>query len=42
VVGGPVQEMFGTWGDMVMALAVVGLSLGLVRFLYQRKLFLRL
>jgi len=42
VVGGPVKDAFGAWGDMVMALAVVALSLGLVRFLYQRKIFLRL
>jgi predicted acyltransferase len=42
VVGGPVKQAFGAWGDMVMALAVVALSLGLVRFLYQRKIFLRL
>ena len=42
VVGGPVQEAFGVWGDMLMAVAVVGLSLALVRFLYQRKIFLRL
>src|SRR6185369_13126697 len=42
VAGGPVKDAFGAWGDMVMALAVVALSLGLVRFLYQRKIFLRL
>ncbi|HLH56594.1 MAG TPA: DUF5009 domain-containing protein [Verrucomicrobiae bacterium] len=42
VVGGPVQQSFGAWGNMLMAIAVVALSLGLVRFLYQRKIFLRL
>ena len=42
VVGGPVQAAFGPWGDMVMALAVVAMSFGLVRFLYNRKIFLRL
>jgi predicted acyltransferase len=42
VVGGPVRAAFGTWGDMVMAVAVVALSFGLVRFLYNRKIFLRL
>jgi predicted acyltransferase len=42
VVGGPVSAAFGAWGDMVIALATVGLSLALVRFLYERKLFLRL
>ena len=42
VVGGPVQTALGAWGDMAIALVTVGLSLALVRFLYQRKLFLRL
>jgi predicted acyltransferase len=42
VVGGPVRGAFGQWGDMVTAIGIVGLSFGLVRFLYQRKLFLRL
>jgi len=42
IVGGPVHDSFGNWGDMLMAVTVVGLSFGLVRFLYQRKIFLRL
>jgi predicted acyltransferase len=42
VVGGPVRAAFGAWGDMVMAIAVVAMSLALVRFLYVRKIFLRL
>jgi predicted acyltransferase len=42
VVGGPVTAAFGPWGHMLMAIVVVALSFGLVRFLYQRKLFLRL
>jgi predicted acyltransferase len=42
VVGGPVHTAFGPWGDMVMAVAVVAMSLGLTRFLYNRKIFLRL
>jgi predicted acyltransferase len=42
VVGGPVKAAFGAWGDMLMAMMVVALSLGLARFLYQRKIFLRL
>jgi predicted acyltransferase len=42
VVGGPVHNAFGAWGDLVMAAAVVAMSLALVRFLYQRKIFLRL
>lgn len=42
VVGGPVQGAFGIWSDMVMAIAVAIMSLGLARFLYQKKIFLRL
>ncbi len=42
VVGGPVRGAFGDWSDMVMAVAVVAMSFGLVRFLYNRKIFLRL
>jgi predicted acyltransferase len=42
IVGGPVKEALGAWGEMGMAVVVVALSLGLVRFLYQRKIFLRL
>jgi predicted acyltransferase len=42
VVGGPVYQALGAWGDMVMAVVVAGMSLGLVRFLYNRKIFLRL
>lgn len=42
VIGGPVRGSFGVWSDMLMAVAMVAMSLGLVRFLYQRKIFLRL
>jgi predicted acyltransferase len=42
VAGGPVKAAFGAWGDLLLALVVVGFSLALVRFLYQRKIFLRL
>ena len=42
VVGGPVARAFGDWGPMVLALAVVALMLLFVRFLYERKIFLRL
>lgn len=42
VVGGPVQQALGSWGDLVMALVVVAMTFTLVRFLYQRKIFLRL
>jgi predicted acyltransferase len=41
VVGGPVQEFLGPWGAMAQAVVVVGMVLALVRFLYQRKIFLR-
>lgn len=42
VVGGPVQQWLGPWGDLANAVVVVGLMLLLVRFLYNRKIFLRL
>ena len=41
VVGGPVQTALAPWGQLLLSLAVVGMSLALVRFLYQRKIFLR-
>jgi predicted acyltransferase len=42
VAGGPVRKSLGNWGDMCIAIVTVGLSLALVRFLYRRKIFLRL
>ena len=42
VAGGPVRQALGSWGDMGMAIATVALSLALVRFLYNRKVFVRL
>ena len=42
VAGGPVHQALGGWGDLVMALVVVAMTFTLVRFLYQRKIFLRL
>lgn len=42
VVGGPVEQALGRWGDMGMAVAVVAMTLLFVRFLYNRKIFLRL
>lgn len=42
IAGGPVHQALGTWGDMAMALVVVAMTFALVRFLYQRKIFLRL
>jgi len=41
VVGGPVKQAFGVWGELVVAVTVVGIMLAFVRFLYQRKIFLR-
>jgi len=41
VVGGPVKTALGVWGDLGIAIVTVALSFALVRFLYQRKLFLR-
>jgi predicted acyltransferase len=42
VAGGPVYKALGSWGDLVMALVVISMTFALVRFLYQRKIFLRL
>lgn len=41
VVGGPVQAALGVYGDLLLAATDVALVLLLVRFLHQRKLFLR-
>jgi predicted acyltransferase len=41
LVGGPVQAALGVWGDLLVAIVVVGMVFAFVRFLYQRKLFLR-
>lgn len=40
--GGPVKQHLGAWGEMGLAVVVVALTFALVRFLYQRKIFLRL
>ena len=42
VVGGPVKTALGPWGDLLLAAVVVGMTFALTRFLYQRKIFLRL
>lgn len=42
IVGGPVKAALGPWGDFVLALTGVAMMLAFVRFLYQRKIFLRL
>lgn len=41
VAGGPVKAALGTWGDLGIALVAMALVFALVRFLYQRKIFLR-
>lgn len=42
LIGGPIKASLGDWGEVLRTLVVLGMSLLLVRFLYQRKLFLRL
>ena len=42
LVGGSIQNSLGVWGEFIHALAVVVIMLILARFLYQRKIFLRL
>jgi len=42
IVGGPIAGAFGSWGDLLVSSVMVGLMLALMRFLHQRKLFLRL
>ena len=40
--GGPVQAALGAWGEFGLAVVEVAIMFALVRFLYQRKIFLRL
>jgi predicted acyltransferase len=42
IAGGPVKVALGPWGDFVLALTGVAMMFAFVRFLYQRKIFLRL
>jgi predicted acyltransferase len=42
VVGGPIAGAFGAWGELLIASVTVGLMFALMRFLYERKIFLRL
>jgi hypothetical protein len=42
LVGGPVKLACGNYGDLLLTLVVLGMGLMFVRFLYQRKLFLKL
>jgi predicted acyltransferase len=41
LVGGPVKAALGPWGDFVVILTCVAMLFAFVRFLYQRKIFLR-
>jgi hypothetical protein len=41
VVGGPVKEGLGAWGEMLVACTIVAGMFAIVRFLYNRKIFLR-
>ena len=40
--GGDIARLLGKYDDLVLALATVALGFWLVRFLYRRKIFLRL
>ena len=42
IAGGPVKSLFGSYGDVVVALVSVGLLLAFARFLHRRKVFIRL
>ncbi len=42
LVGGEVNHAFGRYGELVLALTTLGLGFWFLRFLYQRKIFLRL
>ncbi len=41
-VGGDLNKHFGNYGELVVALAGMAITFGFARFLYQRKIFLRL
>jgi predicted acyltransferase len=42
ITGGPIQKSLGVWGDLLIAVVVVTMMFAFVRFLYRRKIFLRL
>jgi predicted acyltransferase len=42
IAGGPIEKAIAPWGEFLLATLVVMLMFALVRFLYQRKIFLRL
>ena len=41
LVGGPRMTFFGAFQDLVITVVVVGLNVALARFLFVRKIFLR-
>jgi predicted acyltransferase len=42
IAGGPVKAFFGSYGELLITCLVLSMSFLLVRFLYKRKIFLRL
>jgi len=40
--GGPIKHLFGTYGDLFITLVIILMTFAFVRFLYRRKIFLRL
>jgi predicted acyltransferase len=42
IAGGPVRSLLGSYGDVLVALVSVSLLLAFARFLYRRKVFIRL
>jgi predicted acyltransferase len=42
LIGGPVKQALGAWGELAIALLVVAMMFAFVRFLYKRQIFLRL
>jgi predicted acyltransferase len=42
LVGGPIKDGLGAYGPLLVTLVSMALSIALVRFMYQRKIFLRL
>lgn len=42
LVGGEINHCFGAYGELVLALTTLALGFWFLRFLYQRKIFLRL
>jgi hypothetical protein len=41
-VGGPIKGALGAWGDLMVTLVGLFFGLLIVRYMYQRKIFLRL